>query len=184
MYIKEVDFGMMERLHGTADRELQIEIDAGNEYVQYLKAKMEEGNVSLEEAVRVWASTGIPQFAQSIPNPVLAKQAGKLVAPYPRPGAFTEAAMNAIEHGTGFGSTGNVVISLRNNARSFLFQVTDPGAGFEPEKLAEPSKALGSSRGNGLISLNRCPALVNCERTTEGFRVAILYTLNTSVSST
>jgi|FLOH01.1.fsa_nt_gi hypothetical protein len=174
MYIKEINFDRVSELHGEPDISLSIEIQPGHPYMRLVKEGMREDG-DFEKAVRLWNELGIKGFTDSISNPALRDKAERLTRPYPaNTGAFSEAVINAIEHGSEFGKNGGVVIGLQANSNSFLLYVLDNGQGFPGESIEISKKNPDSNRGNGLVNLKRCPAIVTCDNGRDYFRVALM----------
>ena len=180
MFLEGFDFKESEAILGTVERDRQMSIESDHTLVQFLKSRS-KGSVSLDEmhgAADVWDEVGILSFAEGIYRPHLRDKAIQFCKPYPRPGAFTEAVMNAIEHGSDFGDLGSVHVRLRDGEKGFLFEVTDPGNGFEQSKIKNAAVNYETGRGNGLVQLSRCTAIMTCEKIQTGFRVALLYVIS------
>ena len=166
-------------IFGVPTERARMSIGASDPYVLFLREVRsgKDTRMDLEQALKSWEAVGIGFFTQGIANPTLRDQASRLTKPFPMGGAFTEAVMNAIEHGSDFCQRGDVVIDLESNEKGFLFSVTDPGSGVQAEQIKKSQVNTDTARGNGLVSLKRAPVIVTCENLQEGFRLSILYIL-------
>lgn len=65
------------------------------------------------------------------------------------PLALDEALVNAIRHGCALDPEKEVRVSARFGPRRLRVRIEDPGAGFDPERVADPMSAKGLRQGGG-----------------------------------
>jgi hypothetical protein len=177
MYSKSINYSRSCQLLGDIDHRANIEIDNNHPFVAFIRSAIaESAEFQLQNATDAWDKVGLNKLCKSILNPSVRNIAQKLCKPYPKGGAFTEAVINAIEHGAQWGEQGPINIGLGYNQRGFQLTACDPGKGFDPDEILTAKPDPQSQRGNGLIQLQRCPAIVTCDTFEGKFRVAITYT--------
>jgi hypothetical protein len=153
----------IEGIFGAPTTSKRIMLNASAAYIDFLQKIRAEGmaRVSLEQAVNSWEDVGIAPFVRGIQNPALRDQASRFTKPYPATGAFTEAVMNAIEHGSDFCRRGDVAIDLQTNDQGFLFSVTILEEEFKGNKFKDPKSVL-MERG-ATVLFPQGSAIVTCE---------------------
>lgn len=63
--------------------------------------------------------------------------------------AVTEAVYNAMNHGNKFNSQKNVDVIFEENNSKLVFTIKDEGAGFDPDKLPDPTSPENLEKENG-----------------------------------
>jgi serine/threonine-protein kinase RsbW len=69
--------------------------------------------------------------------------------------AVGEAAANAVRHGTRTGSSGPVHLRCRVDGGGLAVEITDPGDGFDPERLRRPNPRAQRAGGMGIYLMRR-----------------------------
>lgn len=115
-----------------------------------------------------------PEFLSRLRNviSVVAKEAGLTQAvEFELKSAVTEAASNAIRHGSPEGPRNHIRVSFHLDGRALIIDIEDQGRGFDPTSVAEPDAFALREGGYGLHMMRRLMDRVEFYRDDRGMLV-------------